>query len=876
MSSSYFESLGRKIDEPEDISKTNYLSEEVDMTKSINENIDKTHEMTKMSYQSLVASYNHMNEAAQNRPEALIKLTKTGIQTHADLKKFQKFHQKVNKYQSGILPDLAEGAIRGGDKWKFAQINSSDKDIQTENGVELNRDIVKSELTTAAAAELRVNENVSDAADYLQGGDGQGGPQVYREDLETDLSMEEAKNNYQHIFRGEAEAGMQVDLHQGGEWGFDVDELLRLNGGQRYATYQNSTGKLRDYVDQVIDSWWFFQHQDIAGGRIGRWKRDFLLPIMKLAETRKLEALKADGTAAITVQEKRMYEELTTNLGKKPNYFSRWINTYRGYYNGSAAAAREQATQWIIKGIQSGHLKEDDVRFMLSEKFKAYDGTIVSAEEYWKPEAARIKKALRVENTKEMTALEDEAEAKLNTGATELANKWNARKTIGSIEELNTMRAQLAAANGIDPEQLPDIVKNLPYAGMGTDFETDLILQKRRNNLEKLTIADLKGIEDPDLLEKWLERVDKGGLNAAESKQIDRYIKGEVNHKTNQDVGHDDVGDREWIYHYESAKQAFNNGYLQAIEYGASQGEAVQEGRNAVNAILGTEAFELRKGIPGHNIESVNNVKEINEAILNDRSFINSPTPWKGEEAALKEAIQYIQGKQVNIPQFYRSFGGIQKLPNGKPASPYNLMLYRLEANGLLKQGEVVIPEENLPNSAQQQLLVKPSPSKTYRVMQENDVNFVLEQVQDPVSAGANGYDTIVNENGEVAQLEVPLTQLSVGEVLALANQGYNTIGMYGITGRGLKDIIQSANVPLDILFDKDAQDLLILARLRQKANKAQEYSTIDERYRRLVNIDAKDREEFLNIVGQDLPAYLRLENLLPAVAEELVKQTLQ
>ena len=113
------------------------------------------------------------------------------------------------------------------------------------------------------------------------------------------------------------EAGMQVDLHQGGEWGFDVDELLRLNGGQRYATYQNSTGKLRDYVDQVIDSWWFFQHQDIAGGRIGRWKRDFLLPIMKLAETRKLEALKADGTAAITVQEKRMYEELTTNLGKK-------------------------------------------------------------------------------------------------------------------------------------------------------------------------------------------------------------------------------------------------------------------------------------------------------------------------------------------------------------------------------------------------------------------------------------------------------------------------------------------------------------------------------------------------------------------------------
>ena len=76
-------------------------------------------------------------------------------------------------------------------------------------------------------------------------------------------------------------------------------------------------------------------------------------------------------------------------------------------------------------------------------------------------------------------------------------------------------------------------------------------------------------------------------------------------------------------------------------------------------------------------------------------------------------------------------------------------------------------------------------------------------------------------------------------------------------------------------LFDKRNQDLLVLARLRQKTQQAQQYSTNNAAYRRLVNIRQEDQEEFLQIVG-DLPPYLLLNNLLPAVATEMVKQTLQ
>ena len=66
-----------------------------------------------------------------------------------------------------------------------------------------------------------------------------------------------------------------------------------------------------------------------------------------------------------------------------------------------------------------------------------------------------------------------------------------------------------------------------------------------------------------------------------------------------------------------------------------------------------------------------------------------------------------------------------------------------------------------------------------------------------------------------------------------------------------------------------------MIARLRMKANNAGNYQTLDNRYRRLVNIPQQDQDEFLEIVG-DLPPWLKLDTLLPEVAKELVRSELQ
>ena len=155
------------------------------------------------------------------------------------------------------------------------------------------------------------------------------------------------------------------------------------------------------------------------------------------------------------------------------------------------------------------------------------------------------------------------------------------------------------------------------------------------------------------------------------------------------------------------------------------------------------------------------------------------------------------------------------------------------------------------------------------------DASKLLTTVQDETAQAGAGYDHVRNNQGEIVELEKPLSQHTVGELIALLGEGYSDFGMYGISNTDLREILGNMPVGIDEVFDQDAQDLLVLARLRYKAQKAQQYCTVNSDYRRTVNINRNDSAEFNSIVG-DLPPYLRLENMLAACSTELIKQTLQ
>tara|TARA_R100001594_G_scaffold149840_2_gene208819 strand:- start:341 stop:2737 length:2397 start_codon:yes stop_codon:yes gene_type:complete len=69
-----------------------------------------------------------------------------------------------------------------------------------------------------------------------------------------------------------------------------------------------------------------------------------------------------------------------------------------------------------------------------------------------------------------------------------------------------------------------------------------------------------------------------------------------------------------------------------------------------------------------------------------------------------------------------------------------------------------------------------------------------------------------------------------------------------------------------------DAKTLIDL--LRQKASEKNSYSGADVNWLRLVQIEEADLEEYYNLVGE-VPPYLRLENLTPGIALQILEDTL-
>ena len=128
-------------------------------------------------------------------------------------------------------------------------------------------------------------------------------------------------------------------------------------------------------------------------------------------------------------------------------------------------------------------------------------------------------------------------------------------------------------------------------------------------------------------------------------------------------------------------------------------------------------------------------------------------------------------------------------------------MKARLEATGLLKGNEIIIPEdENLTSSQAQLLLNKPSASKTYRVTQENEeLDWMLDTVKDKKALKNGGYDAIRDPNGDYVQLEKPLSQHTAGEVLQLVELGFTDLGMYGLTPSGFMEVLQSTPITLNL-----------------------------------------------------------------------------
>ena len=252
---------------------------------------------------------------------------------------------------------------------------------------------------------------------------------------------------------------------------------------------------------------------------------------------------------------------------------------------------------------------------------------------------------------------------------------------------------------------------------------------------------------------------------------------------------------------------------------------------------------------------------------------ISAEKPHEGEEPFLVESLPFFQGKTQELPGYWKSISHLYK-----NKSSIKLAHDRLVATGMMKPIPELMGDINLGLTTSILIDDRPSDAKINRIAVENengDLNKLLKAVVNPKTEENGGVDAI-QKDGKYVELEKPLSQHTVGEIITLMESGHDNFGLYGIRREGMIQLMQSLpTLDYTALFDERMQQKLLLARLRYKTNNKLAYANADFTYRRLVNIPEEDREEYAKIIGE-IPPFLELDTLLPIAATAQVENTLQ
>ena len=413
-------------------------------------------------------------------------------------------------------------------------------------------------------------------------------------------------------------------------------------------------------------------------------------------------------------------KDLKHRIKTDPDFGVEHVNLYKEEL-GSVKAAKLDLAYKVADLLKTGEITRAELAPMLDEPFIAHgQEKPVTMREYWKPETSIMLKALREAETTQMTEEQAEYKQALELEAHELVVEARNRKVPYTAEEWYQIKLDLARKHNVPLSSLPDVVKGFETnQGVDDDYwERDFY--RRLNRGETLTEADLAGISDPKLKNELLKKLPKSGIDEA---LMDDFITGNVNKKT-QENDNNTAKTTKWYAYRNNARLAYRRAYVRALASGADHEQATTAGQKAVldGLELGKDGDTSWASWWGRDQDpnDINDLQQVKKGLnANASNMLNSDTPWVGEEQHIRAALNYENGTATDIPLYYRQFPSLKTLPNGKPAYPINIMRYRLEQLGLLKNSKP-LPEEQLPSWAQKKLR-KPDPSKTLEALQTEE-----------------------------------------------------------------------------------------------------------------------------------------------------------
>ena len=883
MTDSYFTSLGRASDAPPDISKTNYLDTEPDMAKAVNDNITAISNSWDEHYNQMIEIYKHIHK--QKSPaENLLQVMKHGKEFKDEFEKWQDEWEDYNNFSADLNEELAlikKVAGNDGDAYikGLQNIGSNDPDIKKELDNE-------AELATS-----RVQTNTEGYRQLDKGGDIQlanklieGPNSIFLKQVELDTNIKNLKEG----IPGWLKVSDESIKHHLESFGYTAD------GQPIFKSLNEATLPEEKFEIRLRNiAWYAYLHKDVARGRFGKYKKDFLKEVLLDQDAWKKTVLEDYAAASLETITKRNNEEFAANLEKDPGgTFMTQVTTHAGHPefldakgNTNHKLVLDRYTEKTADIFRDGMVKDPVAALeeLGNYEFRAFghpEGSTVKFKDHWKKRYGKLVAAVKAHQEAEKEAREAEREVAQNSDQKEIADFCGSN----SFDKCKARIAAYDTTWGTSDENRPTALNNLLYNVR--EPEADQIERLERIKLTRpLTKNDIKGLTvGTPAHDQYLKEIE-APLSVGSVKRgpgsftyRDRAIKSRVAYTLKMDV--DEVqGNPKATIMMEKAESIYNQAYygLKSFDINTTNAQAHTEAMEQVKDLLtDPEAGTERTSVV--DLDAVKTVNKAVAAVAKNPDILNQSKPLEGEEPYIELGAKYLDnymnGRGGTAPNYYKSMAA--KLGTTVP----KVIRTRLEGLGRIKEGEVVFPEEGKPG---ERLLVNPTAAKTIRVYNLNeDYEWMLESSKSPAAIANGGYLSVSDKDGNYVSLEEvtqkPMEAITMGDVVNLIAGEYTGFGIYEIPSYDLIDILQTNGVPMDMIFDEDGQDFLYLAALRHKAQKAQRNTGIVTDYRRLVNID-KDLHDKFNELAGDLvkgKPWLDLNNLSPEVAKEFIRELTQ
>ena len=904
--SSFYETLGRASDAPPDISKTNYLKTTPDLTEAVNTQIDDISKSWDEHFDRMISDYNHMFERG-NLPQKLVdflgkKSTKTGLE---ELQKWQKWQKKYNKYSRKFKNSLKGVELEKGlnsEEYVKAVANAfiDEPDVEKEHLLEKAREENKIQATNAGneLAPLGDAEAIDLASSMYNGID-----DIFLKDGMIIKDMDDILAVYPQ-WEKMAFAGMKVPI---GKYDEDGELIFETVDGYTSIADKNAAA-------EVVQGYFAYKFQDIVQGRTGLYKRKFISKLIVQDELRQKVQLDEHVSATLDEITQRTSEELVLRLKDDPNYAITWMKMMLNHPsvldtkgNISHALVRRKLIDRIIEALDNESLSPEDIMGDGKLETLMVD-TFASGKQqfsiFWKKDWKRITNAIAAKNSEKAREIKSAKEAEevlqINGKIKELDERKEPIPKIDLDQIIDDLRYDLGykATDALPNHWQP--ILNYRYQGSKDDDTIVREVRYRKEVLgEKIDLKDLVGIIDHDLKAKLVtELVEtpgglrKGGTGNEPGTTTHRnnWVTTIVNTYTDeQDIN--TAKTIKWRNNYDQAIRHYNTIFNQGKANNMSDWDASQAAEDSVKAMLfgpnskiqvnqGTKEKPIiveqgiwdEKGISTFDIQGQRNLLNTVKAINGNKSLVNQKEPFKGEEKPLEEGLKYLKASQkgergAKFPEYYRNLGAALWM------DPHQLLRDRVVANGLASAGEFKFGHEGIPGEA---LLVKHTPSRVMRALslQGGDPDKMIEMSYLAYTE-KEGFNYVRHDNNQVSSLEEvlgkPIDEITMDDISNLALQDYSGFGIFDLSGMAIQELLTEANVPLDMPFNEAGQKFLYLARIRQKAQRANQNSGVLTDYRRLVYINEDLHEQFRQI-APDLPEWLDPNTLSPAGAKELIR----